>query len=49
MQSSGASTAAILTLASTTALPLTEAAAAVIGANIGSSVTALIAAIGATA
>lgn len=49
MQSSSASTAAILTLASTTALPLTEAAAAVIGANIGSSVTAMIAAIGATA
>lgn len=49
MQSSSASTAAILTLASTTAMPLTEAAAAVIGANIGSSITAMIAAIGATA
>ena len=49
MQSSSASTATILTLASTTTMPLTEAAAAIIGANIGSSLTAAIAAIGATA
>ncbi|MCF8151711.1 MAG: Na/Pi symporter [Sulfuritalea sp.] len=48
MQSSSAALAIVLTLAEAGALPLQEAAAAVIGANIGTTVTALIAAIGAT-
>jgi phosphate:Na+ symporter len=48
MQSSSASLAIVLTLAETGLLPLHEAAAAVIGANIGTTVTALLAAIGAT-
>lgn len=48
MQSSSASLAIVLTLAQTGVLPLSEAAAAVIGANIGTTVTAMLAAIGAT-
>ena len=48
MQSSAASLTIVLTLAQTGAIPLQEAAAAVIGANIGTTATALIAAIGAT-
>jgi len=48
MQSSSASLAIVLTLAETGVVPLQEAAAAVIGANVGTTVTALIAAIGAT-
>lgn len=48
MQSSSASLAVVLTLAEVGAIPLQEAAAAVIGANIGTTVTALLAAIGAT-
>ena len=48
MQSSSVSLAIVLTLAEAGAIPLTEAAAAVIGANLGSTVTALIAVIGAT-
>ncbi len=48
MQSSSASLAIVLTLAESGLLPLQEAAAAVIGANVGTTVTALIAAIGAT-
>jgi phosphate:Na+ symporter len=48
MQSSSASLAIVLTLAEAGGLPMREAAAAVIGANIGTTVTALIAAIGAT-
>lgn len=48
MQSSSASLAVVLTLAETGVLPLHEAAAAVIGANVGTTVTALLAAIGAT-
>ena len=48
MQSSSASLAIVLTLAETAVIPLQDAAAAVIGANIGTTVTALIAVIGAT-
>jgi phosphate:Na+ symporter len=48
MQSSSASLAIVLTLAESGLLPIQEAAAAVIGANIGTTVTALLAAIGAT-
>lgn len=48
MQSSSASLAVVLTLAQTGVLPLQEAAAAVIGANVGTTITALLAAIGAT-
>lgn len=48
MQSSSAALAVILTLAQSHLLPLQEAAAAVIGANIGTTVTALLAVIGAT-
>jgi phosphate:Na+ symporter len=48
MQASAAALAIILTLAEAGVLPLTEAAAAVIGANIGTTTTALLAAIGAT-
>ena len=48
MQSSSAALAVVLTLAETGVLPLQEAAAAVIGANVGTTVTALLAAIGAT-
>ncbi|MBW7903557.1 MAG: Na/Pi cotransporter family protein [Rhodocyclaceae bacterium] len=48
MQSSAASMAVALTLAEAGALPLPEAAAAVIGSNVGTTATALIAAIGAT-
>lgn len=48
MQSSSASLAIVLTLAQANVIPLQEAAAAVIGANIGTTVTALLAAIGAT-
>ena len=49
MQSSSASLAVVLTLAETGVIPVGEAAAAVIGANVGTTVTALLAAIGATA
>jgi phosphate:Na+ symporter len=49
MQSSSAALAIVLTLAETGTLPLQEAAATVIGANIGTTVTALLATIGATA
>ncbi len=49
MQSSSAALAVVLTLAQTGVLPLSEAAAAVIGANIGTTVTAILAALGATA
>ncbi len=48
MQSSAASLTIVLTLAESGVLPLPEAAAAVIGANIGTTVTALLAALGAT-
>ncbi|MCF8198813.1 MAG: Na/Pi symporter [Sulfuritalea sp.] len=48
MQSSSAALAIVLTLAESGALPLQDAAAAVIGSNIGTTVTALIAVIGAT-
>ncbi len=48
MQSSAASLTIVLTLAAAGVLPLQEAAAAVIGANVGTTVTALLAAIGAT-
>ena len=48
MQSSSAALAIVLTLAESGLLPLQEAAAAVIGANVGTTVTALIAVIGAT-
>ena len=48
MQSSSASLAVVLTLAQTGVLPLSEAAAGVIGANIGTTVTAILAALGAT-
>jgi phosphate:Na+ symporter len=48
MQSSAASLTIVLTLAQAGAIPLQEAAAAVIGANVGTTATALIAAIGAT-
>jgi phosphate:Na+ symporter len=48
MQSSSASLAITLTLAHAGSVSLTEAAAMVIGANIGTSVTAILAAIGAT-
>lgn len=48
MQASAAVLAIILTLAEAGVLPLNEAAAAVIGANIGTTATALLAAIGAT-
>ena len=49
MQSSSASLAVVLTLAESGVLPIGEAAAAVIGANVGTTVTALLAAVGATA
>jgi phosphate:Na+ symporter len=49
MQSSSASIAVILTIASTTNIPLQEAAASVIWANIGTTLTAILAAIWATA
>jgi len=48
MQASAAALAIVLTLAEAGVLPLTEAAAAVIGANIGTTATALLASIGAT-
>lgn len=48
MQSSSASLAVTLTLAHAGSLSFTDAAAMVIGANIGTSVTAVLAAIGAT-
>lgn len=48
MQSSSASLAVTLTLAHAGAITLDEAAAMVIGANVGTSVTAILAAIGAT-
>ena len=48
MQSSSASLAVTLTLAHSGVVTLNEAAAMVIGANIGTSVTAILAAIGAT-
>lgn len=48
MQSSGAAIAIVLTLAQSGWLPLAEGAAAIIGANIGTTVTAGLAAIGAT-
>jgi phosphate:Na+ symporter len=49
MQSSSAALAVVLTLAETGVIPTADAAAAVIGANVGTTVTALLAAIGATA
>lgn len=49
MQSSSVSIAVIMTLAMTAGLPMTEAASAIIGANIGTTITALFAAIGGTA
>ncbi len=49
MQSSAAVMAIILTLATTANLPITIAAAAIIGANIGTTATAFFATIGATA
>lgn len=49
MQSSSASLAVTLTLAHAGSLTLTEAAAMVIGANIGTTATAILAALGATA
>ena len=49
MQSSSASLAVTLTLAHAGSLSFTDSAAMVIGANIGTSVTAVLAAIGATA
>ncbi|MDX9707693.1 MAG: Na/Pi symporter, partial [Azospira sp.] len=48
MQSSAASMAVVLTLAEAGVQPLTEAAAALIGANVGTTATAIVAAIGAT-
>jgi len=48
MQSSSVSLAIVLTLAEAGAIPLMAAAAAVIGANVGTTVTALLAVIGAT-
>ena len=48
MQSSSVALAIVLTLAEAGAIPLPAAAAAVIGANVGTTVTALLAAIGAT-
>lgn len=48
MQASAAVLAIVLTLAEAGVLPMNEAAAAVIGANIGTTATALLAAIGAT-
>lgn len=48
MQASAAALVVVLTLAQAGIIPLSEAAAAVIGANIGTTVTALIAVIGAT-
>lgn len=48
LQASAATLAIVLTLAEAGVLPLTEAAAMVIGANIGTTATALIATIGAT-
>lgn len=48
MQASAAALAIVLTLAEAGVLPLPEAAAAVIGANIGTTATALLATIGAT-
>lgn len=48
MQASAAALVVVLTLANAGIIPLSEAAAAVIGANIGTTVTALIAVIGAT-
>lgn len=47
-QSSSASIAIILSLAQLQIIPLTEAAGAVMGANIGTTVTALLASLGAT-
>lgn len=49
MQSSSAALAVALTAAQTGVLPLTDAAAVVIGANLGTTVKALLAALGATA
>jgi Na/Pi-cotransporter len=49
MQSSSAALAVALTAAQSGALPLTAAAAVVIGANLGTTVKALLAALGATA
>ncbi|MBM4228649.1 MAG: Na/Pi cotransporter family protein [Gammaproteobacteria bacterium] len=49
MQSSSAALAAVLTLAESGLLPTPGAAAAAIGSNIGTSITALLATIGATA
>jgi len=48
MQASAATLAIVLTLAEAGVLPLSEAAGAVIGANIGTTATALLASIGAT-
>ena len=48
MQSSGAAIAIVLTLAQSGWLPMAEGAAAIVGANIGTTVTAALAAIGAT-
>ncbi len=48
MQSSGAAIAIVLTLAQSGWLPMAEGAAAIIGANIGTTVTAALAAMGAT-
>ena len=48
MQSSSASLAVVVTLAQTGVLPLSEAAAGVIGANIGTTITAILAALRAT-
>lgn len=48
-QSSTVSTALILSLSATTDLPIISAAAAIIGANIGSTITAIYGAMGATA
>ncbi len=48
MQASAAALAIVLTLAEAGVLPMTEAAAAVIGANIGTTTTALLATVGAT-
>jgi phosphate:Na+ symporter len=48
MQSSSAAMAIVLTLSQSGLLPLSDAAAAVIGTNVGTTVTALLATIGAT-
>lgn len=48
MQASAAALAIVLTLAEAGVLPMTEAAAAIIGANIGTTTTALLATVGAT-